>query len=248
MLGPVASGPNAQMDRAASKSQSYLVWKNSPSRFLGHVIWTTSFSMSSAKPFSSGSAIIVSLFLRHTQVSLVTATTRDVRNWFFISVWFLYSHSAQNEFGSLQFERRSSVRSLYSAAICYVGNCWVVLTNSEHYSVTATLNKLCLPNSKSQSCIKTFFIAQIFVTFNLNCNCNSMITDSMFLHYIQHVPSSHTSMFLHYIQHVPSSHTACSFTTYSMFVSFTTYSMFLHHIQHVPSLHTACSFTTYQHH
>ena len=34
MLGPVVSGPNAQMDRAASKSQSYLVWKNSPRRFL----------------------------------------------------------------------------------------------------------------------------------------------------------------------------------------------------------------------
>lgn len=35
MLGPVASGPKAQMERAASRSQSYLVWKNSPSFFLG---------------------------------------------------------------------------------------------------------------------------------------------------------------------------------------------------------------------
>lgn len=34
MFGPVASGPKAQMERAASKSQSYLVWKNSPSFFL----------------------------------------------------------------------------------------------------------------------------------------------------------------------------------------------------------------------
>ena len=29
MLGPVEFGPKAQMDRAASKSQSYFVWKNS---------------------------------------------------------------------------------------------------------------------------------------------------------------------------------------------------------------------------
>lgn len=129
MLGPVASGPKAQMERAASRSQSYLVWKNSPSFFLGeggardvrqfrdsrllhgsshhslatlhpgpqrrggdhtapksdalwrrargeavsagtrarshlfHVICTTSFSMSSARPFSRGSAIMVILFL-----------------------------------------------------------------------------------------------------------------------------------------------------------------------------------------
>lgn len=34
MLGPVASGPKAQMERAASRSQSYFVWKNSPSFFL----------------------------------------------------------------------------------------------------------------------------------------------------------------------------------------------------------------------
>lgn len=34
MFGPVVSGPNAQMDLAASRSQSYFVWKNSPSFFL----------------------------------------------------------------------------------------------------------------------------------------------------------------------------------------------------------------------
>lgn len=34
MFGPVVSGPNAQMLRAASKSQSYLLWKNSLSCFL----------------------------------------------------------------------------------------------------------------------------------------------------------------------------------------------------------------------
>lgn len=34
ILGPELSGPNAQIERAASKSQSYLVWKNSPNFFL----------------------------------------------------------------------------------------------------------------------------------------------------------------------------------------------------------------------
>lgn len=34
-----------------------------PRSHLFHVIWTTSFSMSSARPFSRGSAIIVILFL-----------------------------------------------------------------------------------------------------------------------------------------------------------------------------------------
>ena len=63
MLGPVASGPKAQMDRAARISHSYLVWKNSPSFLRGQEICTASFSMSSARPFSNGSAIIVSLFL-----------------------------------------------------------------------------------------------------------------------------------------------------------------------------------------
>ena len=37
------------------------MWSNIT--YFGHVIWTTSFSMSSANPFSKGSAIIVSLFL-----------------------------------------------------------------------------------------------------------------------------------------------------------------------------------------
>lgn len=39
MFGPVVSGPKAQMDLAASKSQSYLVWKNSPSFFLQRAEW-----------------------------------------------------------------------------------------------------------------------------------------------------------------------------------------------------------------
>lgn len=34
ILGPVESGPNAQIERAASRSQSYLDWKNSPNFFL----------------------------------------------------------------------------------------------------------------------------------------------------------------------------------------------------------------------
>ena len=34
MFGPVVSGPKAQIDLAASRSQSYFVWKNSPSFFL----------------------------------------------------------------------------------------------------------------------------------------------------------------------------------------------------------------------
>ena len=34
MFGPVFSGPKAQIERAASRSQSYLVWKNSPIFFL----------------------------------------------------------------------------------------------------------------------------------------------------------------------------------------------------------------------
>lgn len=34
MLGPVVSGPKAQIDLAANRSQSYFVWKNSPSFFL----------------------------------------------------------------------------------------------------------------------------------------------------------------------------------------------------------------------
>lgn len=37
ILGPVESGPKAHMLRAANKSQSYFVWKNSPSLFLKEV-------------------------------------------------------------------------------------------------------------------------------------------------------------------------------------------------------------------
>lgn len=40
---------------------SYLVWKNSPRRFLSQLTQTAPASMSSARPRSSGSAIIVSL-------------------------------------------------------------------------------------------------------------------------------------------------------------------------------------------
>jgi len=35
---PELSGPKAQIDLAANKSQSYLVWKNSPNLFLFHPI------------------------------------------------------------------------------------------------------------------------------------------------------------------------------------------------------------------
>lgn len=63
IFGPFISGPKAHIDLAASKSQSYLVWKNSPIRLLFQPIETTSFSISSAIPFSKGSAIIVNLFL-----------------------------------------------------------------------------------------------------------------------------------------------------------------------------------------
>lgn len=34
IFGPVESGPKAQIERAASKSQSYFDWKNSPNFFL----------------------------------------------------------------------------------------------------------------------------------------------------------------------------------------------------------------------
>lgn len=40
MLGPSISGPNAQIDRAARRSQSYLAWKNSPKVFLSHSMLT----------------------------------------------------------------------------------------------------------------------------------------------------------------------------------------------------------------
>lgn len=91
MFGPERSGPNAQMLRAANKSHSYLVWKNSLNCFLNICVdtksnliskyyyllqpmLTTSFSMSSARPFSSGSAIIVSLFLNNRLYSVDITT------------------------------------------------------------------------------------------------------------------------------------------------------------------------------
>ena len=60
-LAPQSSGPNAHIDRAASRSQSYLLWKNSPMVFLSHEIFTAPLSMSLANPLSRGSAVIVSL-------------------------------------------------------------------------------------------------------------------------------------------------------------------------------------------
>ena len=51
IFGPCVSGPNAQMDRAASTSQSYLLWKKSPSRRFGQSILTVPASISSAKPY-----------------------------------------------------------------------------------------------------------------------------------------------------------------------------------------------------
>lgn len=54
----------------------------SPERsHLFHVIWTTSFSMSSASPFSSGSAIIVILFLRRETVVISLRDDGNGSNW-----------------------------------------------------------------------------------------------------------------------------------------------------------------------
>ena len=62
-LGPSESGANAQQLRAAMTSQPYDSWKNPATRFLGQSSDTSSpRSMSSARPLSSGSAMIVSLF------------------------------------------------------------------------------------------------------------------------------------------------------------------------------------------
>ena len=44
MFGPELSGPNAHIERAASKSQSYFVWKNSPSFFLWNIRNKTTFN------------------------------------------------------------------------------------------------------------------------------------------------------------------------------------------------------------
>lgn len=48
---------------------------------LFHVIWTTSFSMSSASPFSRGSAIIVILFLRRETVAISPRNDGNGSNW-----------------------------------------------------------------------------------------------------------------------------------------------------------------------
>mmetsp|Transcript_8417 Transcript_8417/g.25292 ORF Transcript_8417/g.25292 Transcript_8417/m.25292 type:complete len:297 (+) Transcript_8417:599-1489(+) len=61
---PTASGPKAQMLRAASRSQSYASWKCWPRRFLDQPARTSPRSRSSATPLSSGSAIMVSLLRR----------------------------------------------------------------------------------------------------------------------------------------------------------------------------------------
>lgn len=49
--------------------------------YLFHVIWTTSFSMSSASPFSRGSAIIVILFLRREMVAISPQSDGNGSNW-----------------------------------------------------------------------------------------------------------------------------------------------------------------------
>mmetsp|Transcript_43904 Transcript_43904/g.104404 ORF Transcript_43904/g.104404 Transcript_43904/m.104404 type:complete len:277 (+) Transcript_43904:472-1302(+) len=61
-LGPLTSGPKAQTERAASTSQSYLLWRKAAWRLRSHAVLISPFSMSSARPFSRGSAIRVSLF------------------------------------------------------------------------------------------------------------------------------------------------------------------------------------------
>mmetsp|Transcript_4690 Transcript_4690/g.11810 ORF Transcript_4690/g.11810 Transcript_4690/m.11810 type:complete len:276 (-) Transcript_4690:1588-2415(-) len=60
-FAPRSSGAKPQTERAASRSQSYLFWKKSPSLLRSQWIETLPASMSSARPFSRGSAIIVSL-------------------------------------------------------------------------------------------------------------------------------------------------------------------------------------------
>lgn len=63
MFGPLSSGPNAHIDRDASKSHWYFSWKNLPRSFAVMRMFTRPVSMSSAIPRSSGSAIIVRRFL-----------------------------------------------------------------------------------------------------------------------------------------------------------------------------------------
>lgn len=64
MLGPLSSGPKAQIEREASKSHWYFCSKCFPRSLAVMRIETRPVSMSSAMPDSSGSAMTVSLFLR----------------------------------------------------------------------------------------------------------------------------------------------------------------------------------------
>ena len=61
MLGPISSGPNAQILRADNLSQSYFSSKNFATARLPSLILTTPDSISSAIPSSSGSATMVIL-------------------------------------------------------------------------------------------------------------------------------------------------------------------------------------------
>mmetsp|Transcript_58992 Transcript_58992/g.123212 ORF Transcript_58992/g.123212 Transcript_58992/m.123212 type:complete len:346 (-) Transcript_58992:1482-2519(-) len=63
-LGPSESGPKAHTDLAASTSQSYLLWRNDAWRLRSQVRQMLCASMSSARPFSRGSAMRVSLLRR----------------------------------------------------------------------------------------------------------------------------------------------------------------------------------------
>ena len=104
MLGPVASGPKAQIDRAAKRSQSYLVWKNSPSLFLGQVICTTSFSISSANPFSKGSAIMVNLFLKYIHRVYMSSSSINSCVYCIFHTWYILLTSC------LEFQQNTSRR------------------------------------------------------------------------------------------------------------------------------------------
>mmetsp|Transcript_1983 Transcript_1983/g.4026 ORF Transcript_1983/g.4026 Transcript_1983/m.4026 type:complete len:292 (-) Transcript_1983:1689-2564(-) len=61
-FGPLLSGPKAHTLLAASTSQSYLLWRKEACRLRSHPIRISPLSMSSASPFSRGSAMRVSLF------------------------------------------------------------------------------------------------------------------------------------------------------------------------------------------
>mmetsp|Transcript_27381 Transcript_27381/g.93457 ORF Transcript_27381/g.93457 Transcript_27381/m.93457 type:complete len:380 (-) Transcript_27381:1445-2584(-) len=60
-FGPCRDGPKAHTLRLAIRSHPYFCWKYCPWRFLGQPASTFPASMSSARPWSNGSAIIVSL-------------------------------------------------------------------------------------------------------------------------------------------------------------------------------------------